>query len=187
MTQKSVTELYHTVFSTNTFCTQTIPLATASLFSRMTFSWVTEFMVLGYQRTLQAPDLYKLDISREAGQMAEKLEAAWTRRINAAAEWNAKLDRGEIRASALKRLIWDARAIKADSSSRGQTYKERRAALEEQWRKVKGRKKASLAWALNDVFGWSFWLGGIFKVRAVCMCDTTSDDCLNRRSVILPK
>lgn len=142
---------------------KTIPLATASLFSRMTFSWVTEFMVLGYQRTLQPPDLYKLDISREAGPMAERLEAAWTRRINAAAEWNAKLDRGEIRASALKRLIWDIRAIKADSSSRGQTYKERRAVLEEQWRKVRGRKKASLAWALNDVFGWSFWLGGIFK------------------------
>lgn len=101
--------------------------------------------------------------------MAERLEAAWTRRINAAAEWNAKLDRGEIRASALKRLIWDIRAIKADSSSRGQTYKERRAVLEEQWRKVRGRKKASLAWTLNDVFGWSFWLGGIFKVHAIFM------------------
>ena len=125
-------------------------------------------MVLGYQRTIQAPDLYKLDVSREVGPLAEKLDVAWTRRINIAAEWNAKLDKGEIRPSTLRRLIWDTRAIrtmKTDDASRGQTYRERRVALEEHWKRVEGKKKASLAWALNDVFGWSFWLGGIFKVR----------------------
>ena len=139
----------------------------------MTFSWVTEFMVLGYQRTLQAPDLYKLDVSREVGPMAEKLEAAWARRINAAAEWNDKLDRGETHPSALRRLLWSIRAfraIKTGGTSQVQTYRKRRMALEEHWRRVGGRKKASLTWALNDVFGWSFWLGGIFKVCAVVRC-----------------
>lgn len=126
-------------------------------------------MVLGYQRTLQAPDLYKLDISREAGTLAEKLEAAWSQRVSLAAEWNAKLDSGEICPSTLKRWIWDVRAIKP---SRGQTYKERRAAMEMHWRKVEGRKKASLAWALHDVFCWQFWLAGIFRVRAFFLCDT---------------
>ena len=149
--------------------TQTTPLATASFVSRLTFSWVTEFMVLGYQRTLQAPDLYKLDAPHETGSLVEELEAAWTRRVNAAAEWNNKLDRGEIHPSVLQRLLWDIRAIRAiktNDTSRGQTYRERCIALEEHWRSVGGRKTASLAWALNDVFGWSFWLGGIFMVCA---------------------
>lgn len=131
-------------------------------------------MVLGYQRTLQAPDLYKLDISREAGTLVEKLEAAWTRRVNVAAEWNAKLDRGEIRPSALKRWTWDVRAMKTDDTSRGQTYKERRAALEMHWRRIEGRKEASLTWTLHDVFGWSFWLAGIFRVCISFLCDTVS-------------
>ncbi|KAL4079849.1 P-loop containing nucleoside triphosphate hydrolase protein [Scleroderma yunnanense] len=141
------------------------PLITASIFSRITFSWVTEFMVLGYQRTIQAPDLYKLDVSREAGPLAEKLEAAWARRVHAAVEWNARLDRGEIQPSTLNRFIWAIRAFKANKgpSGQSQTYKERRAALEEHWKTVGGRKKASLAWALNDVFAWPFWVGGVFK------------------------
>lgn len=152
---------------------QTTPLASASLFSCMTFSWVTDFMVLGYQRTLQAPDLYKLDVSRKAGSLAEKLEAAWARRIDVAAEWNANLEKGEIYPSALRRRMWDIRAIRMDETSRGRTYRERRAALEAHWKMVGGRKKPSLAWALNDVFGWSFWLGGILNVCAFFLCDTT--------------
>ena len=155
----------------------------------MTFSWVTEFMVLGYQRTLQAPDLYKLDVSREVGPMAEKLEAAWTRRTNVAAEWNHKLDKGEIHPSALQRLLWDIRAfdaIKTGDTSRVQTYRKRRMALEEHWRRVGARKKASLTWALNDVFGWSFWLGGIFKVCAAVWCWMIVSDYPNRRLVIFP-
>jgi hypothetical protein len=39
---------------------QEIPLATASYFSRLTFSWVSPLMVLGYQRPLQATDLWKV-------------------------------------------------------------------------------------------------------------------------------
>jgi ATP-binding cassette, subfamily C (CFTR/MRP), member 1 len=33
-----------------------------------------------------------------------------------------------------------------------------------QWRKADGKKQASLAWAMNDVLGFNFWVGGLFKV-----------------------
>jgi ATP-binding cassette, subfamily C (CFTR/MRP), member 1 len=48
--------------------------------------------------------------------------------------------------------------------SNGVGYTEKRAALEQHWLNHDGRKEASLAWALNDTFGLSFWLGGLFKV-----------------------
>ncbi|KAI6025620.1 ABC protein [Pisolithus orientalis] len=145
-----------------------IPLASASLFSRLTYSWVTDLMVLGYQRTLQASDLYKLDPSREVGPLVEKLEAAWFKRVKAATDWNVRLEKGEIHPSVLRRLVWAITAIPSEMDrkhgSEKRNYSERRAALEKHWKDVDGKKAASLAWALNDVFGWSFWLGGIFKV-----------------------
>ena len=121
-------------------------------------------MILGYQRTLQASDLYKLDSPREVKALSEKLEASWARRVEAAAEWNAKLDRGEVDPPILKRLKWAVRAIPPDKDQIKSSYLERRMALERRWKEVGGRREASLAWALNDVFGWSFWLGGVFKV-----------------------
>ena len=121
-------------------------------------------MILGYQRTLQASDLHKLDSSREVKALSEKLEASWARRVEAAAEWNAKLDRGEVDPPILKRLTWVVRAIPSDKDKIKSSYSERRMTLEQRWREEGGRREASLAWALNDVFGWSFWLGGVFKV-----------------------
>ncbi|KAI6099711.1 ABC protein [Pisolithus sp. B1] len=143
---------------------QLIPLANASIYSQLTYSWMSKLMVLGYQRTLQASDLHKLDLSRQAGPLAEKLEAAWKRRIEAAADWNNRLDRGEIHASIVKRLIWTIRAITSERGPQQRTYSERRARLEQHWREVGGKKHASLTWALNDVLAWSFWPGGVFKV-----------------------
>ncbi|KAG6332161.1 hypothetical protein ID866_6927 [Astraeus odoratus] len=145
------------------------PLAGASFFSRITFSWVSEIMVLGYQRTLQASDLYKLDSSRQAGILSEKFEVAWSKRVKSAEEWNAKLASGEIRPSVMQRLVWILRAIPSEKNqkSEAQTYSERLVALEQRWKEIDGLKEASLAWALNDVFGWSFWLGGVFKVSLV--------------------
>ncbi|KIO01559.1 hypothetical protein M404DRAFT_149655 [Pisolithus tinctorius Marx 270] len=143
---------------------QLTPLANASICSRLTYSWMTELMVLGYQRTLQASDLYELDFSRQAGPLAEKLEAAWEMRVKAAADWNAKLDRGEIHPSIVQRVLWAFRAIPLQSGPQKHTYSERYAELEQSWREVGGKKAPSLAWALNDVFGWSFWPSGVFKV-----------------------
>lgn len=147
---------------------QLTPFANASLFSRLTFSWLTDVMVLGYQRTLQASDLCKLDSSQEAGVLSERFEAAWARRVKAAAEWNDKLQRGEVHPSLLNRFVWAMKSIlsRVDRCRpERQTYKVRYAALERQWRETTGKKEPSLAWALNDVFGWSFWSGGVFKVR----------------------
>ncbi|ETW82987.1 ABC transporter [Heterobasidion irregulare TC 32-1] len=141
-----------------------IPLANASLLSQLTYAWITDIMVLGYQRTLQATDLWKLDESRQVHGLSEKLDQAWFRRMQEANEWNARLATGEINASLLKRSLWNARAL---ASGRGR--QKRRASLEAGWRESAGRKEASLAWALNDTFGWSFWVGGLFKVTGDVM------------------
>ncbi|KAF9237594.1 ABC protein [Melanogaster broomeanus] len=140
------------------------PLATTSILSEFTYTWITDIMILGYQRTLQASDLYKMDPSREAGRLSEKLEAAWARRVAAAADWNDRLEKGEIDPSFLTRLSFVFRAMLASQGKGGCTYAERRAALEKHWRDVDGRKEASLTWALNDVFGDMFWIGGGLKV-----------------------
>lgn len=118
--------------------------------------------VLGYQRTLQAGDLWRLDETREAAYLSTKLDDSWARRSQEAAEWNAKLDSGEIKPGAFRRARW---AVQASAGGKGT-----REALEKTWREVDGRRAPSLAWALNDTFGMSFWLGGVFKVIADTRC-----------------
>ena len=47
------------------------------------------------------------------------------------------------------------------------TTRKARDSLEKKWRKVDhGRREASLAWSLNEVFGHLFWIGGAFKVSS---------------------
>lgn len=119
--------------------------------------------MLGYQRTLQAEDLDRLDEKREAEYLSTMLDNVWARRCKEATEWNAKLDSGELQPGLLKRTRW---AVQASISGKGKgnSYGERRKALDKQWREVDGRKAASLAWALNDTLGPHFWIGGVFKV-----------------------
>jgi ATP-binding cassette subfamily C (CFTR/MRP) protein 1 len=107
-------------------------------------------MHLGYARTLQATDLWKLDDSRSAGTLSAKLDASWTRRTADADAYNQRLAAGEIKPSAWQRAQW--------------TLTGHRAAKEAAWREHDGRQTPSLAWALNDVFGWAFWSAGLFKV-----------------------
>lgn len=114
---------------------------------------------MGYQRTLQATDLWKMDASRETGPMSAKLDASWDRRKKAATAWNEKLLRGELKPIFLKRLLWSLRAL-----SGGRHYSERYASFETRWREVDGQRQPSLAWALNDTFGYFFWGAGLFKV-----------------------
>ncbi|KAI5119967.1 hypothetical protein M0805_004347 [Coniferiporia weirii] len=145
-----------------------IPIVHASIISKLTYSWITELMVLGYQRTLQVPDLWKMDPSREAGFLSGKLDAAWARRKQAAEDWNIRLVRGDIHPSVLRRAKWTIQACIPESRGAGSTatmsFAERRVALERQWREVTGIVEPSIAWALNDTFGWHFWAGGLFKV-----------------------
>ncbi|KAJ6577414.1 P-loop containing nucleoside triphosphate hydrolase protein [Mycena capillaripes] len=118
-----------------------IPIVSASLFSQLTYTWITPIMVLGYQRTLQATDLWKVSPEQEAGPLSEKLEAAWAQRVKTADEWNAGLDDGRITPPMFTRFIWSIKAIAG-----GREY------------------RTSLAWALNDVLGHLFWIGGASKV-----------------------
>ncbi|KAJ4479332.1 ABC protein [Lentinula aciculospora] len=135
-----------------------IPIMNASLFSRLTYSWVTPLMVLGYQRILQASDLWKMDETMASAYLSEQLDKAWTRRVQQSNEWNMKLRLGEISPGVLRRMVWFVRAL-ASSDPRS-----RRRLLERHWRDVGGKREASLAWSLNEVFGHLFWIGGAFKV-----------------------
>lgn len=128
-----------------------IPLARAGLISMLSYTWITPMITLGYQRPLQAPDLWKLDASRRAGLMSSKLDEAWKRRCEEAEEWNAKLDSGETKAPATKRIKWSVQSM---------GRKERYDAHERRWREKDGRREPSLAWSLNEVLGRSFWAGG---------------------------
>lgn len=143
-----------------------IPMVYASIFSILTYTWINPIMMLGYQRTLQATDLWKLDEARESGTLGPQLDAAWARRVKEADEWNARLAAGELRPPLRTRVKW---------VFRGAGWGKRREERERQWREKDGRKEASIAWALNDVFGWTFWTGGAFKVH---ICAARVIECL---------
>ncbi|GLB40166.1 putative ABC protein [Lyophyllum shimeji] len=136
-----------------------IPLAAASLFSQLTYTWVTPMMVLGYQRTLQATDLWKMDATREAGPLSAKLDEAWEHRKRDASSWNEKLQGGQVKPGYVKRLKWTIGAL-----SRGRHYARYISSMEKKWREKEGLRQPSLAWALNDTFGHFFWSAGAFKV-----------------------
>lgn len=126
-----------------------IPEATASFFSLLTFNWITALLGLGYARPLEASDLYKLQDSRAAAKIAEKINASYDRRSREVKEYNARLAAGDI--SPGWRTIW-------------WTLKGRRRELEEEWRNKTGRRRPSLVWAINDSVKWWFWTGGLLKL-----------------------
>nr|GAT50189.1 ABC protein [Mycena chlorophos] len=135
------------------------PMATASWFSLLTYTWISPIMRLGYQRTLQATDMWRVSPDQEAGILCEQLEAAWDRRVAAATNWNDGLADGRSNPSVFKRGVWILRSLSA-----GTRFRQQRSALEKSWREKDGRREASLAWALNDVLGHIFWWGGVSKV-----------------------
>ena len=158
---------------------QEIPLTSASIFSMLTYAWVSPMMVhdkllciflhvqlklqvLGYQRTLQASDLWKLNEARAATVLSAKLDESWARRKSEADTWNARLENGLIKPPLLSRLSWVFQALVS-----GNDYSRKFASLEESWRKIDGRKQPSLAFALNDTLGSFFWTAGIFKVGSI--------------------
>ncbi|KAH9945256.1 P-loop containing nucleoside triphosphate hydrolase protein [Epithele typhae] len=128
-----------------------IPEINANWFSILTFGWITPLMSLGYARPLEATDLYKLQDSRASAAIAEKIIKSFEAREVAAAEYNKRLDAGEI-GPGLKGVWWSIQG--------------KRAEREKQWRGKDGRKEASLVWALNDSIKWWFWTGGLLKLVA---------------------
>ena len=125
-------------------------------------------MRLGYQRPLQATDLWKMDPSREADHLSAKFLSSLERRQKAAEEWNAKLPNAKVplRLRAKWRLK-SLRRLPAKYAKYGGTSSpgERRRTLEAEWRAESGRRHGSITGALNDTFP-SFWYGGLFKVMA---------------------
>ncbi|KAF8900175.1 ABC protein [Gymnopilus junonius] len=149
-------------------CSYQIPLASASIFSVLTYSWVNPIMTLGYQRTLETTDLWKLDQAHSSNILSNKFDEALTKRFQRAAGWNAALEKGLIEPGLLKRVSWSIK-----SAASGRNFRKKRIALENHWREIGGRKEASIALALNDTFGREFWIGGFFKVigdTAQLMC-----------------
>jgi hypothetical protein len=126
-----------------------IPEATAGWFSLLTFSWITALLSLGYARPLEATDLYKLQDERSAAVIGKKIVDSFERRRRIAAEYNTRLEKGEI-SPGLKGLWWSLRGIRAER--------------EKHWREVSGKKKASLALAMNDSVFWVFWTGGLCRL-----------------------
>lgn len=98
-----------------------------------------------------------MDKSQEASILSARLLEAWDKRVKVADEWNHKIESGQINPGIFVRFFWVLQSLFAFAH-----YSERRASLEQTWRQR--RKRASLVWALNDVFGTIFWTGGLFKV-----------------------
>ena len=116
-------------------------------------------MALGSARPLQATDLWKLDEARSAGTQGPQLSAAFARRVKVAKEYNERL------ADSKTPLPWRTRVKFMFVSNR--------AKREHEYRTVSGRKKASLAWALNDVWGTFFWMGAVIKICGDALQATT--------------
>lgn len=176
-----------------------IPLATASIVSQLTYSWVTPLMTLGYQRPLMATDLWKMDRTREARLLSDKFMDAYTRREVEAKAYNASLvdSVNPVKPSRLQRFKWHVevtihpRRNKISSipiindDDGGQPKVTARAQklqiLEEEWRQDSGRRKASIVMSLNDTMS-GFWAGGLYKVlgdTAQLMCPLLTKALIN--------
>lgn len=106
-------------------------------------------MALGSARPLQATDLWKMDEDRSAGVLSERLVNHFIERQRKAKEFNENL------ADPNFRLPWKQRmsfALRPNGGKREAEYREKT-----------GKRKASLAWALSDTFGWYFWSAGFIK------------------------
>jgi len=147
----------------------------------LTFAWLTPIMArseqsslsillnltvmslqtLGYQRTLQATDLWRLNESYASAVLSQKFDESWTSRKAKADAWNAKLAARLIKPSLLRRFVWLLLSIPS-----GRNYVEHRNTLEKRWQDHHGKQQASIALSLNDALGYFFWVGGLFKVRS---------------------
>lgn len=145
----------------NLWSAEETPLAKASIFSILWFSWITPIMTLGYQRTLQASDLWKLDENRTSAVLADNFEKALAKRFEDAEKWNKGILNGTIHPSVFRRAVWFFRSL-ASLTHFSDAY----ASLESDWRREGGQKSPNVALALNDTLGRFFWIGGLFKVIA---------------------
>ncbi|KAF9268335.1 hypothetical protein L218DRAFT_954696 [Marasmius fiardii PR-910] len=126
-----------------------IPEVTANIFSLIIFEWITPLLRLGYDRPLEASDLYKLQDERSAAAIGNSILESWEQRQKAANDYNTRLANGEI-SPGWRKVWWTVRG--------GRELREKN------WREVSGKKKPSLTMAMNDSVKWWFWSGGLFKI-----------------------
>jgi len=87
--------------------------------------------------------------------LSRNFDDAWDRHCKVAEEWNVRLEKGDVNPSMMTRARWLFTSLHG-----GPAIEE----SERRWRVKEGRKEPSMARALHDVFGWTFWSGGLFKV-----------------------
>lgn len=66
------------------------PLASASFLSILTYAWLTPLMTLGWQRALQAPDLWRVAAEDEAAPLSKALDEAWAKQMERAKNGTGK-------------------------------------------------------------------------------------------------
>jgi hypothetical protein len=116
-------------------------------------------MALGSARPLQATDLWRMDDKRSAGLQADRLSEKYHARQQRAIAYNTRLADPKTPLPLVQRTLYPFLP-----------HRERR---EHDYRTKYGKKKASLAWALSDTFGWYFWSAGLIKVVSDGATSTT--------------
>ncbi|PWN35761.1 uncharacterized protein FA14DRAFT_167758 [Meira miltonrushii] len=110
-----------------------IPLENAGPISVLTYQWAQPIMILGFQRALEATDLYKLGPSQGSEVMSKEFLRLWDASVKKADEYNVKLQNGEIPVGWRRNLNWklaNAYFTLTGRSKRALNLEER----EKQWR-----------------------------------------------------
>ncbi|WRT68580.1 uncharacterized protein IL334_005558 [Kwoniella shivajii] len=126
------------------------PEVSANFFDRLFFNWISPMMALGSARPLQETDLWKMDDARSAQLQADKLLRYYEARTIAAKEYNTRLADPKTPLPLSRRLIYP---LMPNRQKREKAYRE-----------THGKKRASLAMSLLDVFGWYFMSAGVIKL-----------------------
>ncbi|KZW01954.1 multidrug resistance-associated ABC transporter [Exidia glandulosa HHB12029] len=121
---------------------EVVPEASASLFSHLTFGWITPVLKVGYSRTLEKDDLWQLDEKRRASHVADELAFAYDR-----ARHRSQLKR-ESKMSKDQQLAAVEGAIEPDTKA------------------LDSSNQFDLLRALHSVYFWQFWASGFLSLLA---------------------
>ncbi|KAF9352484.1 hypothetical protein BGX26_009716 [Mortierella sp. AD094] len=124
------------------------PEFTASIFSRLTFTWVQPLMSLGSKRPLEKEDIWELTERRRAAYIATVFRECWAREVA----------KGKASVQALKNKGVDVDQEKfSDDLEKAQNNGKKN--------KKNGKEYRPKLWkAINNTFLWQFWSAGVLKV-----------------------
>lgn len=54
-----------------------MPESNVSMFSRLTFWWINDLIMTGYNRTLTREDMWKVDDNESSRYLTQQLQTAW--------------------------------------------------------------------------------------------------------------